>query len=117
MTDARYGGPERRTRPRAAIHIDSELRSGDAPPLHGQTMDLSSGGVFVRTARHLPLGAGVEVALHRGHQRNPLVLAAEVVRIGTHAEGRAPGVALRFRGLTPIDEGLLRALIDAGGAR
>ncbi len=112
MTRERYGGPERRTQPRAPLTLDSELRTADGPTLHGQLMDLSSGGAFVRTARPLPIGTGVRLALSRGHQRNPLVLDAEVVRVGTHAEGRAPGVGLRFQGLTDLDEGLLRSLIE-----
>lgn len=116
MTRERYGGPERRTRPRALVTLDSELRTDSGPVLHGQLMDLSSGGAFVRTARALPIGTGVRLALHRGRQRNPLVLDAEVVRVGTHAEGRAPGVGLRFQGLTDLDEGLLRALIDLAPA-
>jgi uncharacterized protein (TIGR02266 family) len=112
MTSDPYGGPERRTRPRAPVVFDSELRLADGPVLHGQLMDLSSGGAFVRTARPLPIGTDVRLALHRGHQRNPLVLDARVVRVGTHAEGRAPGVGLRFHGLTALDEALLRTLID-----
>lgn len=110
-TRERYGGPERRTRPRAPVTLDSELRTAGGPTLHGRLMDLSSGGAFVRTARPLPIGTDVHIALDRGHQRNPLVLEAEVVRVGTHAEGRAPGIGLRFNGLTPLDEGLLRSLI------
>lgn len=104
-----YGGPERRTRPRAQVHIDSELRLGDAA-MPVQTLDLSSHGAFVRTARPLPVGCTLRVALHRGAQRNPLVLGAEVVRVGTQREGRAPGLGLRFTDLTDIDEASLRAL-------
>ncbi len=108
-----YGGPERRTRPRAQVHIDSVLRlaSADGPSLTVQTLDLSSHGAFVRTARPLPVGSELRVALHRGPMRNPLVLDAEVVRVGTQREGRSPGLGLRFTGLTPIDEASLRALI------
>lgn len=112
MTRERYAGPERRIQPRTPVTFDSELRIPDGPVLHGRLMDLSSGGAFVRTARPLPIGSDVRLALHRGHQRNPLVLEAEVVRVGTHAEGRAPGVGLRFHGLTDLDEVLLRTLVQ-----
>lgn len=113
MTGQSYGGPERRTHPRAEVHIDSELRpvGGAATPMVVQTLDLSRHGAFVRSARPLPIGSEVQVALHRGAQRNPLVLDAEIVRIGTQREGRAPGLGLRFTGLTPIDEASLHALI------
>lgn len=105
-----YGGPERRTRPRAQVHIDSELRLEGAA-MAVQTLDLSSHGAFVRTARPLPIGSLLRVALHRGAQRNPLVLDAEVVRVGTQREGRAPGLGLRFTDLTDIDVTSLQALI------
>lgn len=94
------------------MHIDSELHPAGGPSLHVQTVDLSRHGSFVRTPRPLPVGTAVHVALGRGQQRNPLVFAAEVVRVGTPREGRAPGLGLRFLGLTDIDEALLRALID-----
>lgn len=114
MTGETYLGPERRTRPRARVHIDSELRVPTGAALVVQTLDLSSHGAFVRSARSLPIGSEVRVALHRGAQRNPLVLDAEVVRVGTPREGRWPGLGLRFTGLTEIDEASLRALIGPG---
>lgn len=114
MTGEIYGGPERRTRPRAAVHIDSELVPSAGAALSVHTLDLSSHGAFVRTTRQLPVGSEVRVALRRGAQRNPLVLDAQVVRVGTQREGRSPGLGLRFTGLTAIDEASLRALIDSG---
>ena len=102
---------ERRTRPRAHVHIDATLRCAGAS-LVVQTLDLSGHGAFVRTARPLPVGSAVQVVLRRGVQRNPLVLDAEVVRVGTQREGRAPGLGLRFTGVTAIDEASLQALID-----
>lgn len=113
MSSDHYEGHERRTRPRAQVHIDSELRLSTGAPVSVQTLDLSSHGAFVRSARPLPIGAAVRVVLHRGAQRNPLVLDAEVVRVGTQREGRAPGLGLRFTDLTAIDEASLRSLIDA----
>lgn len=105
-----YGGPERRTRPRAQVHIDSELRlAGATIPV--QTLDLSSDGAFVRTARPLPIGCALRIALYRGAHRNPLVLDAEVVRVGTQREGRAHGLGLRFTELTDIDVTSLQAFI------
>jgi Arc/MetJ family transcription regulator len=110
LMNTTYGGPERRTRPRAQVHIDSELRHGNVA-MAVQTLDLSSHGAFVRTARPLPVGSVLRVALHRGAQRNPLVLDAEVVRVGTQREGRAPGLGLRFTDLSDIDVTSLQALI------
>jgi len=104
-------GIERRTRPRAQVHIAATLRIAGTS-LTVQTLDLSGHGAFVRTARPLPVGSAVQVALRRGAQRNPLVLDAEVVRVGTQREGRAPGLGLRFTDVTAVDEASLQALID-----
>jgi len=112
MTGEHYGGPERRTQPRAQVNLDSELRLDHGAAMHVQTLDLSSGGAFVRTARPIPIGSALQVAFHRGPQQNPLVLPAEVVRVGTSREGRAGGVGLRFVALSALDVGLLRALVE-----
>jgi len=111
MTGEAHSPLERRTRPRAQVHIAATLRTA-ATSLAVQTLDLSGHGTFVRSARPLPVGSAVQIVLQRGAQRNPLVLSAEVVRIGTHQEGRAPGLGLRFTDVTAIDEASLQALID-----
>ena len=116
MTGEQYGGPERRTQPRALMNLDSELRLRCGTALHVQTLDLSSGGAFVRSPRPLPVGTALQVAFNRGPRQNPLVLPAEVVRVGTAREGRAGGLGLRFVALTALDEGLLRALVERRGA-
>ncbi len=110
VTSEHYAGPERRTRPRAQVNIDAQLRVAGGS-LAVWTLDLSSHGAFVRTARPLPVGSAVHLALRRGAQRNPLMLAAEVVRVGTQREGRAPGLGLRFTDITAIDEASLHALL------
>ena len=112
MTREHHGRPERRTRPRALVNLDSELRLGPGAVLRAQTLDLSSGGAFIRTTRPIAVGSALQIAFNRGPQQNPLVLSAEVVRVGTAREGRAGGIGLRFVALSPLDEGLLRGLID-----
>jgi len=112
MTGESYGGPERRTQPRAQLNLDAELRPDDGPALPVQTLDLSSGGAFVRTARPLAVGSALQLALMRGPQQNPLVLPAQVVRVGSSREGRAGGLGLRFIDLSALDEVLLRALVE-----
>ena len=112
MNGEQYGGPERRSRPRAQVNLDSVLRLVSGAALHVQTLDLCSGGAFVRTPRPLPIGSALQLAFHRGPQQNPLVMPAEVVRVGTAREGRAHGLGLRFVALTALDCGLLRALVE-----
>lgn len=88
----------------------------DAPDeqvhMTSRTIDLSTGGAFVRTTRPLPVGTTVTVAFNRGTNRNPLQLEAEVVRAGLADGGRQSGVAVRFKDVNDIDESLLADLID-----
>lgn len=77
-----------------------------------RTIDLSSHGAFVRTNRPLPMGAAVTVSFHRGSDRNPLMLEAEVVRSGTTDGGRQRGIAVRFKDVSEFDESVLNELID-----
>jgi uncharacterized protein (TIGR02266 family) len=104
---------DRRARPRIAVAIEIKLQ---APEHHytlmSRTIDLSSHGAFVRTNRPLPIGAPVTVSFHRGSDRNPLMLEAEVVRSGTADGGRQRGIGVRFKDLSELDESLLNELID-----
>jgi uncharacterized protein (TIGR02266 family) len=115
MTDAT--DDDRRARPRTSIAVELKLH---APEQHfmllSRTVNLSSQGAFVRTNRPLPVGTTVTVAFQRGAQRNPLTLEAEVVRSGTADDGRSPGIALRFKQLTAIDESLLNEIIEKAQA-
>ncbi len=103
---------ERRTYPRVRIHIDTQL-TAPGGSFRGHTLDLSASGAFVQTPRPIPVGTGVRLALGRGAAKNPLVLDAEVVRVGDTREGRLAGLGLRFVGLTAIETGLLQAMLAA----
>lgn len=103
---------ERRNYPRVRIHIDTQLTAPGCT-LRGHTLDLSAGGAFVQTPRPIPVGTGVRLALGRGAARNPLVLDAEVVRVGDTREGRLAGLGVRFIGLTALETGLLQAMLAA----
>lgn len=105
-------GPERRNFPRIRVHIDSQLMT-PAGTVLGHTLDLSAGGAFVRTARAVPIGTGVQLTIRRGEARNPLILDAEVVRVGDTREGRFAGLGLRFVGLTALETTLLQAVLTA----
>ena len=105
-------GSERRARPRVSVAIEVKLH---APEHHymlmSRTIDLSTGGAFVRTNRPLPIGAPVTVSFNRGNDRNPLMLDGEVVRSGTADGGRQRGIAIRFTDLSDLDEMLISELI------
>jgi uncharacterized protein (TIGR02266 family) len=115
MTETEHD--DRRARPRTSVAVELKLH---APEHHfmllSRTVNLSSQGAFVRTNRPLPVGSTVSVAFQRGEQRNPLTLQAVVVRAGTADDGRSPGLALRFKSLTAIDESLLNEIITRARA-
>jgi hypothetical protein len=58
------------------------------------------------------MGATVTVSFHRGSDRNPLMLEAEVVRSGTTDGGRQRGIAVRFKDVSEFDESVLNELIE-----
>lgn len=105
---------ERRSRPRVPLSVELKLH---APSLHfvllSRTVDISTRGAFVRSNRALPVGAPVTVEFDRGRAKNPLRVAAKVVRVGSVEEGRAAGIAIRFTEVTDLDEALLDDLIRA----
>src|SRR5262245_24941519 len=96
--------PERRHRPRSHVRIAAELHTPSGV-VNGTTVDMSTEGAFISTPRQPQVGTGVRLSLGRGPARNPLVLQAEVVRIGNQREGRFAGVGLRFLEMTALDEG------------
>ena len=101
---------ERRAFPRVRVRI-AALVSTPEGPVRGQTLDLSGGGAFVTTARAVAVGTPVRLTMDRGAAKNPLVLDAEVVRVGGTREGRFPGLGLRFVGLSALEATLLQAML------
>ena len=87
------------------------------PPLRSRTVELSTISAYVQCARPLEVGSVVTVKIDRGRDRNPLALEAEVVRVGTTAEGRPDGLAVRFLDIGPIEESALEELIASAGRR
>jgi uncharacterized protein (TIGR02266 family) len=104
--------PERRAFPRVRVRIESLVTTPDGP-VRGQTLDLSAGGAFVTTPRAVAIGTPVRLSMHRGDARNPLVLDAEVVRVGGTREGRFAGLGLRFVGLSALEATLLQAMLSS----
>ncbi len=104
---------DRRRSRRVKVNVELKLL---APAQHvmllSHTLDISREGAFVRSNKPLPVGSRVRLAFHRGSQREPLRVEAEVVRIGTFEQSSSPGIALRFCQLSSDDERRLMSLID-----
>jgi uncharacterized protein (TIGR02266 family) len=103
---------ERRAYARVRVRIDSRVTTPDGE-VRGQTLDLSAGGAFVSTPRAVPVGTPVRLTMDRGAAKNPLVLDAEVVRVGGTREGRFAGLGLRFVGLSELEATLLQAMLSS----
>lgn len=103
---------ERRAFARVRVRIDSVVTTPEGQ-VRGQTLDLSAGGAFVSTPRAVPVGTPVRLSIDRGEAKNPLVLDAEVVRVGGTREGRFAGLGLRFVGLTDLEATLLQAMLES----
>ena len=107
-----HGPLDRRSRARANVAVDLRVKSPCMHlPLLSRTVDLSTTGAFIRSSQPLERGRTVTVELDRGRERDPLMVEGEVVRVGTTAEGRAGGFAVRFLAVGPAEESGLREVI------
>lgn len=104
---------DRRRSRRVKVNVELKLLAPDQHVmLLSHTLDLSREGAFVRSNKPLPIGSRVRLAFHRGTQREPLRVEAEVVRVGTFEQTTSPGIALKFRPLEESDERRLLSLIE-----
>jgi Tfp pilus assembly protein PilZ len=86
---------DRRGQPRAEIRVPLELRLPDMDAaLHGDALNISKGGMFIAMQR--PLAVGTEIDVEVVLEDGGLVLHAVVEVVRRVAEGRKPGVGVRF---------------------
>ncbi|GEM_PF-1942262 len=81
-------------------------------PANGWVVDISLGGVFLRTSWPLPVGEQLAIEIPRGGQAAPVCVRGRVVSsspTGTHAT--RSGMGVRFDALDPSTLGQLRDLI------
>lgn len=97
---------ERRKHPRVACNVPVELRPPDEAKMFGKASDLSAGGCFIEMPIPFPVGAGFEMILWIGETK--LQLQGEVA-------SSAPGfgIGVRFLGLSPQAQTLLRKHVEA----
>ncbi len=104
---------DRRDRPRMTIAVPVRLfDSTQRLLLNARTLDLSTVGALLHGNCPAQVGDSVQVEVDRGTARNPLRLEAEVIRFAEPDDGRRThGVAVRFVGVSPLDETLLKSII------
>jgi len=96
-----------RSAPRVPVKMRVEIEEG-APEKYLACINLSEGGIYLRTAAPLPEGTVIHVIFMLPHDTVPIELAAEVIRtysLGTQLEAE-PGMGLRF--LAVSDAALLQ---------
>lgn len=113
---------DRRGRARVTVAVAFKLFDDSGRMLlSARTLDLSTAGALLHGVCKADIGETVRVEVSRGAARNPLSLAATVVRLqapaptSPHALPGNHGVAVHFNELSPIDETVLGSLIN--GAR
>jgi c-di-GMP-binding flagellar brake protein YcgR len=104
-------GTDLRTGPRAAVDLELRLERRHGRPLNARTVDLSTGGARVRSARPLRIDEELrfDVGLPAGRSR--VEGTARVLR-----QDRHDVYALRFESLAPATLADLRAFVDATAA-
>jgi uncharacterized protein (TIGR02266 family) len=117
VADGGQGPFERRVQLRAAATFQVSYQSLDEL-VNAYTIDISQGGLFVRTEQILPVGDVVKIAV-AWPDSAPMEVFARVAHVigpeGTTA-GREPGMGLEFLNLgeTPLADRVARYLAQAG---
>ncbi len=92
---------------RAFIELPVATRSSSRPVF---THNISIGGTFIKTENPLPVGARFSFQLRVPPQEVPLEVSGEVV--WSVAEGRQPGMGIRFLHGSDAQKQLLESLVN-----
>ncbi len=105
---------QRRQWPRHPLHFDITLAplddDSDATGIHGQTLDLSVGGLRVATSRQLPAGSDVTVIMTLP---DGILLVARTTVVYAYVNGDVFEYRLAFDHLDDVDASRLTALVGA----
>jgi uncharacterized protein (TIGR02266 family) len=88
---------KRRTQQRYAIRLPVVIEH-DGSQHHGQSRNISIGGLFVETPAPLPFGETVKVSFQIPTIKEPIEVDAEIRWVETE-QGVNKGVGVQFRGL------------------
>ena len=105
-----------RRAPRAQLNVPARLeirRPGGALVRWGQTVNLSTSGVLVRTTLPVPLGSTVRVQLQLAEVGPPVTGIARLARHARPERDGLEGVATRFHTFENDSEARLEALLSA----
>jgi hypothetical protein len=109
----------KRTRGRVPFTTEIVVANEGAPVVYKRTHDVSMNGVFVSTAKPLPMGARGEfsIVLSAGMHKEKINGLYEVVRVISVDDGlsdpkNGPGMGLKFSELEPESSELLYNLIQ-----
>jgi PilZ domain len=103
---------DRRHHPRRQVSVPARVFAEQRLLLSARTLDVSMSGALLHGGARVDLGQTVQVEFSRGGDLNPLVLAAEVVRIETPMPGlRRHVLALRWVAPDAADVAAIASLI------
>ena len=104
---------ERRRHPRAEATLNVSYRAGSFGELiRDETVDLSIGGMFIKTGQDLPMGAEVTFHLVTDKEGGLIEGKAKVVR---KSDGTGPiplGVGLEFENLEEPSRSMMNKLVE-----
>jgi hypothetical protein len=80
-------------------------------PANGWVVDISLGGVFLRTSWPLPVGEQLAIELPRGGQASPVCVRGRVVSSSMSGTAPRSGMGVRFDALDPMTLTQLRELL------
>lgn len=100
--------------------LAGHIRSAAGDPMPGMLIEnISMGGLFLRTARELPIGTPLSIELVRRGLKRAIVLSGKVVShtsaLQAAARGSAPGLGVRFDPGPAALEARLQELMTALG--
>lgn len=101
---------DRRSRPRAELSSPCFLLLDGQPVGPFLVENLSAGGAMLTGGTSLPAGATVFLQLQLPGRRDPMSVAATVVR-GPEATPRGASFAVEFRDLAPEDEDAIQSAV------
>ena len=106
---------DRRRSPRIPFDRPVRLQFGPPPDvITATTVDISTGGMFVRTTAFRQLGGTFDFTISAGDGGDPIVGSAEVVRVcGGDESEPPPGMSVRFMELRGNSAELVRRAVEA----
>jgi uncharacterized protein (TIGR02266 family) len=98
--------------PRIETHIKIAFQDSRAP-VSSYFLNLSSGGIFIKTDNPAPVDSILSLLLHMPGDLEPLNIQGRVVRIKKHANSFPAGMGIQFIDIPPLHKERIQAFVDS----